>query len=176
MHAFIGRRCPGYRPAQAAGASVTAPAGGHGAVLEGARAEPRHMTRVLPTGPPDDPFICATFGWAAQLCGTIYHAAAERAFDLAIGIAKWRAPNDNARPHIQWAIVGALLELEVISAHLAKLTGGSGWSASSPPNGARSKAPGTSPASPPSPPPAPRAPGPMNCGGCAAAGGQAHST
>jgi len=123
VHAFIGRRCPGYRPAQAAGASVTAPAGGHGAVLEGARAEPRHMTRVLPTGPPDDPFICATFGWAAQLCGTIYHAAAERAFDLAIGIAKWRAPNDNARPHIQWAIVGALLELEVISAHLAKLTG-----------------------------------------------------
>lgn len=82
--------------------------------------------RVLPPGPPGDPFIAGVFGWGLPLAGEISYAIAKRAFDLAIGRAcphapRGRGPRASAagcHPTDRWPVAEAALRLDDIRGQL----------------------------------------------------------
>jgi alkylation response protein AidB-like acyl-CoA dehydrogenase len=82
--------------------------------------------RVLPPGPPDDPFIAGVFGWGLPLAGEISYAIARRAFDLAIERAcphapRGRGPRASAagcHPTDRWPVAEAALRLDAIRGQL----------------------------------------------------------
>ena len=134
VHAFIRRAAPGYRIVETWNTPGMRPTRSDDTLLEGVRADPGHVARVVPVGPPEDSFIIATFGWILPLFGSIYYSIARRATDLAIENARRRPSKELGgrtfahHPHIQWTIAEAELELEAVSAQLGWVT--AGWSAS----------------------------------------------
>lgn len=128
VHAFVRREARGYRIVETWDTLGMRPTRSDDTLLEGVRAEPEHVARVLPAGPPDDPFIFAIFGWVLPLFGTIYYSIARRAADLAIENAGRRASKELGgrtfahHPHLQWTVAEALLKLEAISAQLERVT------------------------------------------------------
>jgi alkylation response protein AidB-like acyl-CoA dehydrogenase len=82
--------------------------------------------RVLPPGPPDDPFIAGVFGWGLPLAGEISYAIARRAFDLAIERARPHVPRGRGlhrhapgcHPLDQWPVAEAALRLGDIRGQL----------------------------------------------------------
>ncbi len=128
VYAFIRRDAPGCQVIETSGTLGTRPGKSGDTVLDGVRAEAQHVARVIPAGPPADPFIFAIFCWALPLLGTIHYAVAERAFDLAIDSARRRTQQDlsahgsSHRPYAEWTIADALLEVGAISFQLGKVT------------------------------------------------------
>ncbi|WP_421020811.1 hypothetical protein, partial [Klebsiella pneumoniae] len=53
-------------------------------VLDGAVAEAPYVSRVIPAGPPADPFVDGIFGAAIPAIGAVYYGIARRAFDIAV--------------------------------------------------------------------------------------------
>jgi alkylation response protein AidB-like acyl-CoA dehydrogenase len=82
--------------------------------------------RVLPPGPPDDPFIAGVFAWGLPLAGEISYAIARRAFDLAIERACSHAPAGcgprasagGHHPTDRWPVAEAALRLDDIRGQL----------------------------------------------------------
>ncbi|SRR5216683_329651 len=129
VHAFIRRSALGCRTAETRNGGLGRPTtrGGdallHDAAAAAVLAEPEHVARVLPAGPPDDAFTFGIFGWLLSLTGTIYYAMARRAFDLAIEGAGRRAsvpggPALATHPLAQWPVAEAALRLDAIEAEL----------------------------------------------------------
>ena len=125
VHAFIRRSDPGHRTEptwEAAGVRATR---SDDTVLEGAVAAAPQVSRVLPAGPPDDPFVDGIFGAAILPIAAVYYGIAQRAFDLAIEAARKResavlggkslahhpiAQLNVSRAAIELDSIGALLE------------------------------------------------------------------
>jgi alkylation response protein AidB-like acyl-CoA dehydrogenase len=122
--AFIGRGSSGYRILERPGAHAARSVQSNETVLEGARARPMHIARVLPAAPTADMFISAVLGWALVLSGAVYRGVAQRAFDLTIESARDLTPGAGGeRPvpdeaDIEWSIPEALLELAAVSCEL----------------------------------------------------------
>jgi alkylation response protein AidB-like acyl-CoA dehydrogenase len=84
VHGFIKRGIPGVRTVETSDALGMRATRSDDTLLDGALAEPEHVLRVLPAGPPADNYIASILGWALPLISIVYVAIAERAFDVAL--------------------------------------------------------------------------------------------
>jgi alkylation response protein AidB-like acyl-CoA dehydrogenase len=127
VHAFIRRDAPGHRTLDTWDALGVRATRSDDTILEGAIAEAPRVVRVLPAGPPVDPFIDGIFGSAIPPIAAVYYGIAKRAFDLAITSARTRtsvALNGKSYAHhptIQVAVAQAAIELDSIWALLERV-------------------------------------------------------
>ncbi|MBW8484520.1 acyl-CoA dehydrogenase family protein [Actinomadura parmotrematis] len=143
VHAFVRRDAPGYRIEETWDALGVRATQSHDTVLEGVVAAPEHVSRVVPAGPIEDPFVFGILAWVLPLFGNIYHAIARRAFDVAVESARRRTSKELGgrtfahHPSVQWNVAEAALRLEAVEAQLERVAAdwdagvdhGAAWSA-----------------------------------------------
>jgi alkylation response protein AidB-like acyl-CoA dehydrogenase len=128
VHAFIRREDPGVRTVETWDTLGVRATRSDDTILEGAVAEAPYVARVLPAGPPADPFVDAIFGAAIPPIAAVYYGIALRAFDLAVEGAKGRvsaAMNGKTyahHPYTQAAVAQAAIELDSIWALLERIS------------------------------------------------------
>lgn len=127
VHAFIKRGAVGQRTVETWDALGLRATRSDDTVLEGAVAEPAHVLRVLPAGPPVDGYINSVMGWALPLICSIYVGIAERAFLLAVrGVTQRQSLALKGKTYaelgfIQGTVADAAIALEGILAHLERV-------------------------------------------------------
>jgi alkylation response protein AidB-like acyl-CoA dehydrogenase len=127
VHAFIRRQDPGHRTEDTWDTIGVRATRSDDTILEGVVASAPYISRVLPAGPPDDPFVAGIFGSAIPAIGAVYYGIARRAFDLAIESAKRRTSAALGgktyahHPYIQRDVALAAIELESIWALLDRV-------------------------------------------------------
>ncbi|MEM5315985.1 acyl-CoA dehydrogenase family protein [Paraburkholderia sp. JHI869] len=126
VHAFIRRDANGHRTEPTWDALGLRATRSDDTWLEGAVAQPEHVTRVLPAGPPDDPFVDGILGAVLPGLGAVYFGIAKRAFDLALEAAQTRRSLVlGGRPYAfkpltQAHVAQAAIDLESIDALLER--------------------------------------------------------
>jgi len=126
VHAFIRRTDPGHRTEPTWDALGVRATRSDDTVLEDAVAQVPYVSRVLPAGPPDDPFVDGIFGAAILPIAAVYHGIARRAFDLAIESARKRSSavlggrRYAHHPIAQLNVSRAAIELDTIEALLER--------------------------------------------------------
>ncbi|MCP3717424.1 acyl-CoA dehydrogenase family protein [Paraburkholderia sp. CNPSo 3281] len=126
VHAFIRRDAAGHRTEPTWDALGLRATSSHDTWLEGVVAQPEHVTRVLPAGPPDDPFVDGILGAVLPGLGAVYYGIAKRAFDLALEAARSRrslalgGQTYAFKPLTQAHVAQAAIELESIEALLER--------------------------------------------------------
>jgi alkylation response protein AidB-like acyl-CoA dehydrogenase len=127
VHAFIRRQDPGHRTVQTWDALGVRATRSDDTILEGVVAQAPYVTRVLPAGPPVDPFVDGIFSSAIPPIAAVYYGIARRAFDLAVASAKTRtsaALNGKTYAHHGYAqtlVSQAAIELDSIWALLERI-------------------------------------------------------
>ncbi len=127
VHAFIRRNAAGVHTVETWDTLGVRATRSDDTLLEGAVAAPEHVLRVLPAGPPADPFIDGIFGWAISGISSVYYGVAKRAFDLAVAGARRR--NSLAlggktyahHPLTQSSIAEAAVKLDAIQALIERV-------------------------------------------------------
>ncbi|HXZ07468.1 MAG TPA: acyl-CoA dehydrogenase family protein, partial [Paraburkholderia sp.] len=108
VHAFIRRDSGGHRTAQTWDALGLRATRSDDTWLDGAIAS--KVTRVLPAGDPDDPFVDGILGAVLPGLGAVYYGIAKRAFDLALASATTRRSQALGgltyayKPLTQWSV------------------------------------------------------------------------
>ncbi|WP_322047976.1 acyl-CoA dehydrogenase family protein [Paraburkholderia sp. J67] len=126
VHAFIRRSAEGHRTDQTWDALGLRATRSDDTWLEGVIAQPEHVTRILPAGPPDDPFVDGILGAVLPGLGAVYYGIAKRAFDLALEAAGSRRSlalggrTHAFKPLTQAHVAQAAIELESIEALLER--------------------------------------------------------
>lgn len=126
VHAFIRRSDGGHRTEPTWDALGVRATRSDDTVLEGAVAQAPHVSRVLPAGPPQDPFVDGIFGAAILPIAAVYHGIARRAFDLALESARKRSSavlggkSYAHHPIAQLNVSRAAIELDSIGALLER--------------------------------------------------------
>jgi len=127
VHAFIRRQGGGHRTEETWDTIGVRATRSDDTVLEGAVAEAPHVSRVLPAGPPADPFVDGIFGAAIPAIGAVYYGIARRAFDIAVESAKKRVSAALGgktyahHPYTQRDVAQAAIELDSIWALLDRV-------------------------------------------------------
>jgi alkylation response protein AidB-like acyl-CoA dehydrogenase len=127
VHAFIRRESPGHRTVQTWDALGLRATRSDDTYLEGAVASREHVTRILPAGIPNDPFVDGILGAVLPGLGAVYYGIAKRAFDLAVSAARGRtsAALDGRtyahKPFTQEAVAHAAIELDSIEALIERV-------------------------------------------------------
>ena len=128
VHAFIRRDDPGVRIVETWDTLGVRATRSDDTILDAALAEAHYVSRVLPAGPPVDPFVDGIFGSAIPPIAAVYYGIAQRAFDLAVEGAKKRvsaALNGKTYAHhplTQEAVAQAAIELDSIWALLDRIS------------------------------------------------------
>jgi alkylation response protein AidB-like acyl-CoA dehydrogenase len=127
VHAFIRRQDGGTRTELTWDTIGVRATRSDDTVLEGAVADATHVARVLPAGPPDDPFIAGIFASAIPGIAAVYYGIAKRAFDLALDSAGRRTSTALGgktyahHPYAQRDVAEAAIELDSIWALLDRI-------------------------------------------------------
>lgn len=127
VHAFIRRDAAGHRTEQTWDALGLRATRSDDTWLEGAVAQPEHVIRVLPAGPPSDPFVDGILGAVLPGLGAVYYGIAKRAFDLALASATTRhslalgGRSYAFKPLTQASVAQAAIELASIEALLERV-------------------------------------------------------
>ncbi len=139
VHAFLRRDTPGYRiieapasgqPASPAArsepGSAQAASGQPGRLLVSLDRAVARAARVLPAGPPGDPFLGCLLSWMLLSTANISYATGQRAFDQAAQAARQsplseRGPSSEQGPSSDWTVAEAALELGAIESQLDRL-------------------------------------------------------
>jgi alkylation response protein AidB-like acyl-CoA dehydrogenase len=122
VHAFIRREDAGHRTVETWDALGLRATRSDDTYLEGAIAQRQHVTRVLPAGIPNDPFVDGILGAVLPGLSAVYYGIAKRAFELAVDTAKARASQALAgktyayKPLTQLSVAQAAIELDSIEA------------------------------------------------------------
>ncbi len=87
VHAFVRRQSQGLRIVDTWDTLGLRATRSDDTLLDGVLAEPAHVLRVLPAGPPSDPFVDGILAWAISGIGIVYYGLARRAFNLAVADA-----------------------------------------------------------------------------------------
>jgi alkylation response protein AidB-like acyl-CoA dehydrogenase len=122
VHGFIRRESPGHRTVQTWDALGLRATRSDDTYLEGAVASREQVTRILPAGIPNDPFVDGILGSVLPGLGAVYYGIARRAFDLAVSSARSRksAALDGRtyahKPFTQEDVAHAAIELDSIEA------------------------------------------------------------
>lgn len=128
VHAFIRRTDPGHRTLETWDTLGVRATRSDDTLLEGAVAEAPYVTRILPAGPPVDPFIDGIFSSAIPPIAAVYYGIARRAFDLAVKSANGRTSAALGgktlahHPLTQLYVSQAAIELDAIWALLDRIT------------------------------------------------------
>ncbi|MGJ5202843.1 acyl-CoA dehydrogenase family protein [Bradyrhizobium sp. HKCCYLR20261] len=124
VHAFIRRQDGGHRTELTWDTIGVRATRSDDTILDGAVAHAPYVARVLPAGPPDDPFIGGILSTAIPGIAAVYYGIAKRAFDLAIGSAQRRVSASLGgktyahHPYTQRDVAQAAIELDSIWALL----------------------------------------------------------
>jgi alkylation response protein AidB-like acyl-CoA dehydrogenase len=127
VHAFIRRQDAGHRTVETWDTLGVRSTRSDDTLLEGVVAPASRVARVLPAGPPNDPFVDGIFGSAIPPIAAVYFGIAKRAFDIAVEGAKRRvSPALNGKtyahhPFTQLAVSQAAIELDSIWALLDRV-------------------------------------------------------
>ena len=127
VHAFIRRQDAGHRTVETWDTLGVRSTRSDDTLLEGVVAPKSRVARVLPAGPPNDPFVDGIFGSAIPPIAAVYYGIAKRAFDIAVEGAKSRvSPALNGKtyahhPFTQLAVSQAATELDSIWALLERV-------------------------------------------------------
>ncbi|WP_368042641.1 acyl-CoA dehydrogenase family protein [Paraburkholderia atlantica] len=127
VHAFIERSAPGHRTVKTWDALGLRATQSDDTLLEGAVAHKDRVIRVLPAGPPNDPFVDGILGAVLPGLAAVYFGAAKRAFALALASATTRssaALNGRTyafKPLTQRSVAEASIELDSIEALLERV-------------------------------------------------------
>ncbi|QRM57796.1 acyl-CoA dehydrogenase family protein [Sinorhizobium sp. BG8] len=127
VHAFIRRQDPGHHTNETWDSHGVRATKSDDTILEGVVAPKEYVTRVLPAGPPNDPFIDGIIASALLPIAAVYYGIAHRAFDIAVETAKSRvSPALSGRtyahhPQTQVEIAKASIELDSIWAYLERV-------------------------------------------------------
>jgi len=95
-------------------------------VLDGARVPPERITRILPVGPVNDPYIFGLFAGFLLLISSVYAGIADRALELAVSNVTARTSmktglayaND---PDIRWQLADAAIALDSLAPQIEGL-------------------------------------------------------
>lgn len=128
VHAFIQRSAPGQRTIETWDTLGVRATRSDDTLLEGAVAEAPYVTRVLPAGPPQDPFVDGIFSSAIPPIAAVYYGVARRAFDVAVKSAGSRTSTALGgrtlahHPLTQLYVSQAAIELDSLWAPLDRVT------------------------------------------------------
>lgn len=128
VHAFIRRQDAGHRTEQTWDTLGVRATRSDDTVLEGVVGLAPYVARVLPAGPPSDPFIGAIFGAAIPGISAVYYGLAKRAFDLALESAGRRVSAALGgktyahHPYTQRDVAEAAIELDSVWALLDRIS------------------------------------------------------
>jgi len=127
VHAFIRRQDPGHRTVETWDTLGVRSTRSDDTILEGVVAPASRVARILPAGPPNDPFVDGIFSSAIPPIAAVYYGIAKRAFDVAVEGAKRRvSPALGGKtyahhPFTQLAVSQAAIELDSIWALLDRV-------------------------------------------------------
>ena len=127
VHAFIRRQDAGHRAEQTWDTIGMRATQSDDTILEGVVATAPYVARIIPAGPPADPFVAGIFGAAIPAIGAVYYGIARRAFDLALESAKSRksaalgGKTYAHHPYTQRDVAQAAIELDSIWALLDRI-------------------------------------------------------
>jgi alkylation response protein AidB-like acyl-CoA dehydrogenase len=127
VHAFIRRQDPGHRTEETWDTIGVRATRSDDTILEGVIAAAPYVARILPAGPPSDPFVAGIFGAAIPAIGAVYFGIARRAFDLAVESATKRTSAALGgktyahHPYTQRDVAEAAIELDSIWALLDRV-------------------------------------------------------
>jgi alkylation response protein AidB-like acyl-CoA dehydrogenase len=127
VHAFIRRRDAGHRTEETWDTIGMRATRSDDTILEGVVASAPYVSRIIPAGPPDDPFVAGIFGAAIPAVGAVYYGIAKRAFDLAVASANRRTSAALGgktcayHPYTQRDVAQAAIELDSIWALLDRV-------------------------------------------------------
>ncbi|MFM0739599.1 acyl-CoA/acyl-ACP dehydrogenase [Paraburkholderia xenovorans] len=127
VHAFIERGTPGHRTVKTWDTLGMRATQSDDTLLEGAVATPDRVTRVLPAGVPNDPFVDGILGAVLPGLAAVYYGIAKRAFDLALASAKSRTSSALQgktyayKPLTQHTVAEAAIALDSIEALLERV-------------------------------------------------------
>jgi alkylation response protein AidB-like acyl-CoA dehydrogenase len=127
VHAFIRRQDPGHRTVETWDTLGVRSTRSDDTILEGVIAEAPYVSRILPVGPPADPFVDGIFSSAIPPIAAVYYGIAKRAFDLAVDSAKTRTSTVLGgksyahHAYVQIAVAEAAIELDSIWALLERI-------------------------------------------------------
>jgi alkylation response protein AidB-like acyl-CoA dehydrogenase len=127
VHAFIRRQDAGHRTEETWDTIGVRATRSDDTILEGVVASAPYVSRVIPAGPPADPFVDGIFGAAIPAIGAVYYGIARRAFDIAVDSAKKRTSAALGgktyahHPYTQRDVAQAAIELDSIWALLDRV-------------------------------------------------------
>jgi alkylation response protein AidB-like acyl-CoA dehydrogenase len=127
VHAFIRRQDAGHRTEETWDTIGVRATRSDDTILEGVVSPAPYVSRVIPAGPPADPFVDGIFGAAIPAIGAVYYGIARRAFDVAIESARRRTSAALGgqtyahHPYTQRDVAQAAIELDSIWALLDRV-------------------------------------------------------
>lgn len=127
VHAFIERSTPGHRTVRTWDTLGMRATQSDDTVLDGAVARADRVTRVLPAGVPNDPFVDGILGAVLPGLAAVYFGIARRAFSLALASAGRRSSSALKgktyafKPLTQYTVAQAAIELDSIEALLERV-------------------------------------------------------
>ncbi len=125
VHAFMSRDAEGYRIVETWDTMGMRATRSDDVMLDGVFVPDSHVARIVPAGTADA-FVLGVFAWALMGFGSIYHAVARRALDLALPAVKTKTSLAVSRsmayhPEIQHAVAEMQLLLDPIGPHLDRI-------------------------------------------------------
>ena len=127
VHGFIDRSTEGYRIEEDWDTFAMRASQSNSTVLDGATVGKDRLSRNLPVGPSNDPFIFGIFANFEILLAAVYSGLADRALELGIAAAKRRTSlSENGRPlsadpNIRWRLADASIALDAIAPQITVL-------------------------------------------------------
>jgi alkylation response protein AidB-like acyl-CoA dehydrogenase len=128
VHAFVSRDAEGYSIRETWDVLGMRATRSDDTILDGVFVDDGHIARVVPAGLAGaDNFVLGVFAWAEPTFSSIYHAIAQRAFDLAVeGVKRKTSIAMGGRsmaynPMYQHVIADMMAEQEAVSTHIDKI-------------------------------------------------------
>ena len=121
VHGFITRDTPGWRSLDDWDTLGQRATQSHTTVLDGAVVPTDRVSRILPVGVSDDPFVFGIFANFLVLIASVYAGIADRALELSVEAAHRRTSLKNGGaayaqdPDIRWRVADAALALDALA-------------------------------------------------------------
>ncbi|WP_221420531.1 acyl-CoA dehydrogenase family protein [Conyzicola lurida] len=128
VHGVIERGTPGHRALGDWNPLGMRATQSYTTLLEGARVAPDRITRVLPVGPVNDPYIFGLFANFLLLVSSVYAGIGDRALELGVAAAASRTSMKTGLaysqdPDIRWRLADAAIALDSLGPQIESLAG-----------------------------------------------------
>jgi alkylation response protein AidB-like acyl-CoA dehydrogenase len=126
VHGVLSRETPGHRAVGDWNPLGMRATQSFTTVLEGARVPAERITRVLPVGPANDPYVFGLFADFLLLISSVYAGLADRALELAVSNVATRTSMKTGLaysqdPDIRWQLADAAIALDSLAPQIESL-------------------------------------------------------